>query len=67
LKIDASHRGPLARLFKCGSVILVITSRSHSQVLIMDGGYGVRLWDVRDPWGVQRFIINRLREEGLID
>ncbi|MFP3194916.1 MAG: hypothetical protein RXR11_06405 [Caldivirga sp.] len=45
----------------------MITSRSHSQVLIMGGGYGVRLWDVKDPWGVQRFIINRLREEGLID
>jgi hypothetical protein len=60
-------QGPLARLFKCGSVILVTTSRSHSQVLIMGGGYGVRLWDVKDPWGIQRFIINRLREEGLID
>ena len=56
-------QGPLARLFNCGSVIL-ITSSGGRQVMILGGGYGVRLWDVKEPWGVQKLIINRLRELG---
>ena len=56
-------QGPLARLFNCGSVILITSSRSR-QVVLIGGGYGVRLWDVKEPWNVQKLIINRLKELG---
>ncbi|WP_292000393.1 PH domain-containing protein [Caldivirga sp.] len=56
-------QGPLARLFNCGSVIIVTSSRNW-QVVVIGSGYGVRLWDVREPWSVQRLIISRLREMG---
>lgn len=56
-------QGPLAKLFNCGSVILVTSSRS-GQVVLIGGGYGFRLWDVKEPWNVQKLIINRLKELG---
>ncbi|ABW02151.1 hypothetical protein Cmaq_1325 [Caldivirga maquilingensis IC-167] len=57
-------QGLLARLFNCGSVILITSSGGRGRVMIIGGGYGVRLWDVKDPWRVQGIIINRLRELG---
>ena len=56
-------QGLLARIFDCGSVILITSSRSR-QIMLIGGGYGARLWDVKEPWNVQKLIINRLRELG---